>query len=68
MAWAVSIVRVRSTNHDANHGSNDDPGPVGAVPPPDVPEIASVEYWNVVYDNPNPYSNLGVMLLWSKCL
>lgn len=68
MAWAVSIVRVRSTNHDTNHGSNDDPGPVGAVPPPDVPEIASVEYWNVVYDNPNPYSNLGVMLLWSKCL
>jgi hypothetical protein len=45
-----------------DHGSSDEPGPVGAVPPPDVPVIAKFEYWKVVYDKPNPYSNLGVML------
>lgn len=49
----------------AYHGSSDDPAPDCRVPPAVEPLIVRPEYTNVVYDNPKPNSNRGVMPAYS---
>ena len=45
------------------------PGIVVVLPAAELmAEIVSAEYANVVYDNPNPNSYLGVIAFLSKCL